>query len=176
MQLSFGRLQTSGESFVRFADVPRHVELEVLEFAATLSGARALGDLLDTPFVESSHAVAERTLEALASGRLEYVAWSPAEGLTVSSVPDTDLAALAAEEWGEEVPIHAVVLELIDAQDRPVAGASYRLLDPEGRTHSGNLDHEGRAEIRQIRKAGNCKVSFPEFDNGAWSYIHAHPM
>ena len=97
VQLNFGRLQVSGGSFVRFADVPRHVELEVFELAATPSGARALGDLLDTPFAASSLAVAERTLEALASGRLEYVAWSPAEGLTVSSVPDTDLATLAAE-------------------------------------------------------------------------------
>lgn len=34
----------------------------------------------------------------------------------------------------------------------------------------------GRAEIEGIRKAGACQVSFPEFDNGAWTYVSAHPL
>ncbi|MGH1341103.1 MAG: hypothetical protein ACRBN8_06100 [Nannocystales bacterium] len=176
LQLGFGALQVSGSPFRRFVDVPRQVELEVREFASTVSGARALANLLNA-WVESGDRIAEKAMRALACGELEYVAWHPSAGSAKGSSAPTDLTALLPEDDNEdEVPLHAVVLELVNALDEPIAGAAYRLLDPAGRTHSGSLDHDGRAEIREIRKAGTCKVSFPEFDSEAWSYVHAEPL
>ncbi len=81
-----------------------------------------------------------------------------------------------AEGEEEDLSVHAVVLLLLDTEDRPVSGAQYRMVDPDGRTHRGQLDGDGRAEVRDIRSAGACKVSFPEFDNGAWAYVSAHPL
>lgn len=176
IQLGFGGLQVSGSPFRRFVDVPRQIELEVREFASTSSGARALCNLLNT-WVESSERVAERTMRALACGELEYVAWHPSGGSAGSRSAPTDLTALLADEDNaDEVPLYAVVLELVNALNEPIPGAAYRLVDPAGRSHSGSLDHDGRAEVRAIRKAGSCKVSFPEFDSEAWSYVHAEPL
>lgn len=174
MQLSFGRLQVSRTAFPQVADLHRRVELEILAFAETPWGARELADLLETT-PDSPERIAEKVLRALACGALEYDAWAPPAGLVGATATPTALTELSVEEL-PELAIHAVVLELIDTQDRPVARAAYRLLDPEGRTHTGILDGGGRAEIHNIRKAGHCKVSFPEFDNLAWTYVHAHPL
>lgn len=116
-------------------------------------------------------------MEALACGEIEYVAWSPGGGSTPGTTQSVRLASLLADDGdAEEVPHHAVVIALVDDQDQPVAGAAYYLIDPAGHTHSGSLDHEGRAEIRKIRKPGKCRVSFPGYDSEAWSYIHAQPL
>lgn len=176
LQLSFGRLQVSRSPFRRFVEVPRQVEIEVREFAASPAGARELSNLLDT-WHESAERVARRTMEALACGELEYVAWSAGGGSSSGTTQPVRLASLLADDDdAEEIPLHAVVIALVNDQDQPVAGAAYRLIDPAGRTHSGSLDDEGRAEIRQIRKPGKCRVSFPGYDTEAWSYIHAQPL
>ncbi len=174
IQLGFGRLQVSTFGFPQPTRVTREVELELEAFAASHDGARALADLLDT-WSDAPRVLIERALRALESGRLQYEAWAPVVQVT-GRPPQADwLAALAGDE-PTEIPVHAVVLELVDLRDRPVAGAQYHLVDPEGRAHRGILDHEGRAEIREIRKSGACKVSFPEFDSRAWTYVSAHPL
>ncbi len=174
MQLSLGRLQVARSPFPALVDVPRTVELEILAFAATPAGARALGDLLDMPS-HASDELAEQVLRALARGDLEYEAWSPTPGWGSVLASPRPLAQLARDE-PREIPLHAVILELIDTQDRPVSGAAYHLVDPDGRTHRGRLDDEGKAEIRDVRSPGDCKVSFPDFDHEAWVYFSAHPL
>jgi len=174
IHLGFGRLHVSTHGFPQSMQVSRAVELELEAFAASPDGARALADLLDT-WPDTPHVLVERALLALGSGRLQYETWAPAAGVAGPRHETRWLADLAGDEPAV-IPVHAVVLELVDQQDHPVVGAQYHLVDPEGRAHRGVLDHEGRAEIDGIRKAGACKVSFPEFDNGAWTYVSAHPL
>ncbi len=177
VELGFGRLQTARSCVRRLVGVPLHVEAEVRELARTPEGARSLASLLGA-WPPISDRLAESTLNALACGELEYVEWS-AGGFTGGSAAAVALSTFSADGPHEdltEIPLHAVIVELLDSQDRPVAGAAYRVVDPAGRAHNGNLDHEGRAEIREIRAAGNCKVCFPEFDGAAWSYVHAQPL
>ncbi len=174
VQLSFGRLLVSTFGSPRLTTLPFEVEREVLAHASTPEGARVLADLIDD-FPGSPERTAQRVLEALESGRLMYEQWSPPTSLVGPSDVGDALTELTSEEE-EQLVVHAVILELLDTQDRPVAGAAYTVVDPSGRAHSGCLDSEGRAEIREIKTAGNCKVCFPEFDSRAWTYVSAHPL
>lgn len=181
VQLGFGRLQAPESCVRRAFAVPAQVEREVLEFAQTVEGARALADLLDR-WPASHDRVGEETLEALASGRLEYVEWSPVSAFTGLPGRRGDLAELSAIATAVaasevmELAMYEVVIELLDTRDRPVPGEAYRVIDPAGKVHVGMLDAEGRAEIRAIRKPGPCKVSFPRLDGNMWSYVEAWPL
>lgn len=172
--LGFGRLVVSTRRFPQPTNVPREVELELEALVGSPDGSRALGDLLDT-WSASPGALMEQALRALGSGRLHYEAWTPSPGLIEPRRESRRLEELVSDE-PDETPLHAVILVLVDLQDRPVPGARYHLVDPEGRNHHGVLDRLGRVEIEGIRKAGACKVSFPEFDSRAWSYVSAHPL
>ncbi len=174
VQLSFGRLVVSSRGFPVTAGIPRAVEAELCSFADSPSGSRALADLLDA-MPSSAAMLVEQTMHALDSGRLSYEPWRATPRLVSPPDDEQRLAGLVADEPAE-IAIHAVVLELVDVQDRPVRGAQYLLVDPEGRTHRGVLDDHGRAELRELRKPGACKVCFPEFDDAAWSYVSAHPL
>lgn len=174
VQLSFGRLLVSTFGGPRLTTLPFAVEREVLAHASTPEGARVLADLLDA-FPDTPERTAQRVLEALECGRLQYEGWSPPTSLAGPRDVADPLTELASEEE-EQLVVHTVILELLDTQDRPVAGAAYTVVDPSGRAHSGSLDAQGRAEIREIKKAGNCKVCFPEFDSRAWTYVSAHPL
>lgn len=173
--MAFGSLVVSNVRFPIIADVPREVESEVMALAASARGRDDLARLLDLG--PGSDRVAQRALEALARGRLAYEAWtpSPTAVLPPDADEDVNLSDLAEDE-PEELVLHTVVLELVDGDDVPVPRAEFCLVDPEGRTHKGRLDHEGRAEVEGIRKSGDCKVCFPEFDQTAWDYVHAAPL
>lgn len=150
------------------------VEREVLSHAATPEGSRVLADLLDA-FPDSPERTAKRILDALERGQLRYEAWTPSPTLVGPAVV-AEMLAGSTELNEDALVVHSVIVELLDTRDRPVAGAAYTLVDPTGRAHSGHLDETGRAEIQQIKQAGNCKVSFPEFDSRAWTYVSAHPL
>ena len=125
VQLSFGRLRVSRGGFPRIVELPPHVELEVLAFAETPWGARTLADLLDVE-PKSPQQIADALLHALSRGDLEFDAWTAAPvGFSAVAEP-AELTELAGHE-PHVVPNHAVVLELIDTEDRPVAGAAYHL-------------------------------------------------
>ncbi len=177
VQLSFGQLRVSPSGFPRFVEPAREVEFEVLAFAATPSGCREFAALLDEPAEDTPERIVERVLHELASGRLEYDRGMPSGGGSAFGprVENHDLAELATDDPEAEL-LHAVVIELADTEDRPIPGVAFDLVDPDGRTHSGHLDDEGRAEVGSIRSSGNCKVSFPEFDNRAWTYVAAYPL
>lgn len=158
----------------RLTSLPFEVEREVLAHASTPEGCRVLADLLDAS-LDAPERIAQRVLEALACGRFVYEERTPSPGLVGPADVADALADLTVDDE-EDLAVHSVILELVDTQDQPVAGAAYTLVDPTGRAHSGCLDRQGRAEIREIKKAGRCKVSFPEFDSRAWTYVSAHPL
>ena len=59
-------------------------------------------------------------------------------------------------------------MRLIDQDDKPVAGASYRITLTDGLEHEGILDKDGRVRFEDI-DPGMCKVCFPEFDEKEWN-------
>lgn len=63
-----------------------------------------------------------------------------------------------------------IEIEMVDADNRPVAGAAYRITLPDGATAvKGTLDGEGRALVSGLTSKGQCRVSFPELDDDAWT-------
>jgi type VI secretion system secreted protein VgrG len=53
-----------------------------------------------------------------------------------------------------------VEFRLVDPEG-PLSGEEYILTDPNGDTHTGTVDEQGRARIEGI-PAGRCKVEFPK--------------
>ncbi|MEM6294120.1 MAG: hypothetical protein AAGA54_22770 [Myxococcota bacterium] len=174
MQLAFGTLTPSPGGFPRYVDVSRALEDEIRTHARDPWTGPELAALLCVPFTNAGD-LAEQVLHALASGRLVHEPWAPSPLAPQVRTPQTPLAQLAADE-APLVAEYAVVLELVGWDDAPISRAEYRLVDPEGRVHTGHLDAQGRAEITGLRKAGACAVSFPEFDRRAWEYVAAHPL
>lgn len=62
---------------------------------------------------------------------------------------------------------HWIEIALVDDEGVPVPDASYEIRLPDGTLQQGNLDSRGLARIDGI-DAGNCKISFPDFDKTAW--------
>jgi type VI secretion system secreted protein VgrG len=63
---------------------------------------------------------------------------------------------------------HWIEIELLDEDDNPVPGETYRITLPDGTTvASGTLDHKGRARVDHI-DPGTCQVTFPKLDKDAW--------
>lgn len=60
-----------------------------------------------------------------------------------------------------------IEIELIDDEKRPVPGARYLVTLPDETIAEGTLDEKGFARIEGITP-GNCKISFPAFDQGCW--------
>ncbi len=61
-----------------------------------------------------------------------------------------------------------IKIKLVDEQNNPVEGERYRVTLPDGETIAeGRTDVDGRAEVTNI-DTGNCKVTFPNLDKGAW--------
>ena len=174
VRLAFGTLTASFGGFPRFTTVSGQLEAQIRERARDPWHGSELAALLGIAFTDADD-VADRVLTALGSGRLVYEAWAPSPGSAHACTRLTALSSLAGEE-AEPLVMYAVILELVGWDDAPVAGAAYQLVDPDGRTHAGTLDAEGRAEITGLRSAGDCAVCFPEFDRRAWDYISAHPM
>lgn len=153
--------------------VSRDLELDVIALASTHSGQDDLARLLGET---STSSIAHNVIEALSRGTLVYEPWTPAFGGGAPFKKDeVDLHDLAEDE-PEVIVEHAVVLELVDGDDIPVARAAFELIDPDGRKYEGRLDDAGRAEVEGIRKPGDCKVCFPEFDQSSWDYVSAYPL
>ena len=70
------------------------------------------------------------------------------------------------EDEAEEKP-NWIELELVDEQDKPVAGEKYEVTLPDGRVAKGTLDQNGFARIDGI-DPGDCKVVFPNLDKETW--------
>jgi hypothetical protein len=69
------------------------------------------------------------------------------------------------EEKKEE--LSWIEIELVDNENNPVPGESYKVELPDGSVAEGTLDAKGFARLDGIPK-GNCKVTFPDLDKNAW--------
>jgi hypothetical protein len=67
----------------------------------------------------------------------------------------------------QSCPLVWIEIELVDEDDQPVSGESYRIELADGKTEEGSLDEKGFARVDGIPK-GNCKVTFPNLDKEAW--------
>lgn len=83
-----------------------------------------------------------------------------------SEAPAVTPSQLAGGRQKEK--LHWVEIELIDADDKPVADEAYRLQLPDGSVRTGKLDAKGRAYVGAIVAPGECKVCFPEIDAREW--------
>jgi type VI secretion system secreted protein VgrG len=62
-----------------------------------------------------------------------------------------------------------IEIELLDEDDRPIAGERYRVILADGSTVAqGTTDDKGCARVGGI-DPGTCKVTFPDRDKAAWS-------
>lgn len=61
-----------------------------------------------------------------------------------------------------------IEIRLEDGAGRPVPGALYRVVLPDGRQIEGRLGEDGTAGVEGI-DPGDCEVTFPELDGDAWT-------
>lgn len=97
---------------------------------------------------------------------------------SVTSIARADVPLLPLDEHEEReespehhveaVGVHWIEIVLVGEDERPIPGVAYEVKDPDGRTHRGRLDGDGRARITSIRTPGSCQVTFPELDQEAW--------
>ena len=73
--------------------------------------------------------------------------------------PETQEEAEQKKSWIE--------IEMVDEDDKPVPGETYRITLPDDSVAEGTLDGEGCARIDGI-DPGTCKVTFPKLDQEAW--------
>jgi hypothetical protein len=60
-----------------------------------------------------------------------------------------------------------IEIRLVDGEGKPVPGAAYEVILPDGSIRSGSLNAKGVARYDQIA-AGKCEVRFPELDAKEW--------
>jgi type VI secretion system secreted protein VgrG len=61
-----------------------------------------------------------------------------------------------------------IEIELVDQDDQPVPGESYRIILPDGESVAeGTLDEKGFARIEDI-EPGTCKITFQNQDKDSW--------
>ena len=63
-----------------------------------------------------------------------------------------------------------IELELVDEEDQPVTGMSYRITLPDDTLAEGTLDDKGFARVDGI-DPGTCKITFLNLDKDAWERI-----
>ena len=61
-----------------------------------------------------------------------------------------------------------IEIELLDEEGNGVSGEKYEIELPDGTLAKGTLDGDGFARVDGV-KPGQCKVSFPDLDESAWS-------
>lgn len=79
--------------------------------------------------------------------------------VTPFSPPETPEDKLIETTWIEIV--------LVDKNNNPVAGETYKCVLPDNRVKIGTLDAKGFARIEGIQP-GTCQVSFPNRDGRSW--------
>lgn len=83
-----------------------------------------------------------------------------------------------ADDSGSQKPLQSTMpasatklswieIRLVDGTGKPVPGAAYEIIMPDGSIRTGSLNAKGVARYDQIA-AGNCQVRFPELDGKEW--------
>jgi hypothetical protein len=66
---------------------------------------------------------------------------------------------------------HWLEIELIGENGKGIPFEEYRVILPSGEQRSGLLDDQGFARLTGLPEAGDCRVTFPRLDGGAWEFI-----
>jgi len=94
----------------------------------------------------------------------------PPRGLaaaTVVATQRTESAKAAFAPTTIEEKTSFVEVQMVGADNKPVAGVAYHLELPDGTIKTGVTDENGKVRYDGI-EPGECKVSFPELDKDAW--------
>lgn len=176
----FGTLRTSGFELKGNGGPPLmrratpDIEADLRHHGSTPEGMRELARFAGIDGV-ARRSIVDHVLEELERGRITI---EPRRALPMLCGPtdaeEVDLSDLAVLEPAEEA--YAVELQLLDQDDVPVAGAEYRLRLPDGSLRVGTLNDQGFAREEGLDSADPCEVTFPEFDQETWSYVHASPL
>jgi hypothetical protein len=70
-------------------------------------------------------------------------------------------------------PVHWVEVELVGANNKPIAYERYSINLPTGSASEGRLDASGWIRIDGITAAGNCQITFPDLDAKVWKFIES---
>lgn len=179
----FGRLRLAGFELSaesgprRMSEIPFELSSELRHHAATAVGLREMADFLGICGRAPESEVIERVVRELEWGHLVCKPRRPAglaSSLTIPEPEATDLCELAVLET---TPVEYVVeLQLIDQDELPIGGVSYRLTLPDGSVREGTLDQQGTARVPGLTSSEPCEVCFPTLDAESWSYVHATPL
>lgn len=114
--------------------------------------------------------IRQRMERALAMGRLSLVPHvrTLRPVCNVLEAADPLAADLVESNEAEVTATHTLEITLVDDEGEPVGGERYRVEQPDGEVIEGHLDANGRALLTGIEGSGNCLVSFPRWDEGAW--------
>ncbi|MDX2132073.1 MAG: hypothetical protein SFY69_08475 [Planctomycetota bacterium] len=83
------------------------------------------------------------------------------------SVPTEPVRPVPPEEAAPDEPLTWIEIELVDEDDNPVPGESYRVTTSDNKVATGTLNEKGFARIEYV-KPGTCTVTFPRLDQDAW--------
>lgn len=113
-------------------------------------------------------------IENLAAGT--YRVTGSATGLqgyetSTASVVEVILAAGETGTAKIEVEVdEAIALVLLDHEDLGVNGEAYGLKTPNGAVVNSNVSSTGAKRVKNIRKAGECELRFPQLDDEIWDF------
>jgi len=95
-----------------------------------------------------------RTMAAPSSGRSLPIAGPP--------LPPT-----SPTPPGEQVPLSALEVVVVDQEGKPQSGIRYEVEDANGKIHEGTTNPEGLVRVDGL-PPGMCKVSLPDLDTADW--------
>lgn len=75
-------------------------------------------------------------------------------------------APQTAEEKAQKT--HFIEIKLVDEENKPVPGESYKITLPDSSVAEGTLDGNGFARVDGI-DPGSCQITFPKRDQEAWT-------
>ncbi len=147
----------------------------ILEMFRAVAGAHALPERgLTDAYVRER--VLPRLKTALSRGELLLVQqerWTTPSGESVA--PESEGSKAPPEEdsgkstkKSDKSKVHWIEIRLINEQQNPVAGETYRLTLPGGDTTGGTLNDDGLARHDNI-EGGTCRVCFPNLDAREWT-------
>ena len=88
-----------------------------------------------------------------------------AGGATASGLAGAAPPGAAAKTTGKDKTF--IEFKMVDKAGKPVPGLAYKIELPDGVSHTGVLDSEGRARFDGI-DPGDCRITFPDLDKDAW--------
>jgi type VI secretion system secreted protein VgrG len=102
------------------------------------------------------------------AGKGKYGTVSPAPFKPPTPVQQAQAQAQAVAAGEPPPPTHFIEINLVDEENKPIAGEAYKITLPNGQTVAeGTLDDKGYARVDGV-DPGQCKVTFPNRDKSVW--------